>query len=347
MDIADTTQARGVTEVPFPDRDKRATNPGQVNEMRRCLLMLALCSLAVAQTPQTPRQALLEMVKASTPEQMDKHLPEALLKEMAKLPPEARQKQHQPMMLLSMIMAMNPDFLHLYETGPILAVINNPKDGMKIEITVERDDLTGDLDAMEFGFKATKNGKEQDIPIVPRMLVDMKLENGTWRLAKIGGSAAVQLDDPAVAKSIVDAMQEQIKRAMAQQSANLGSSAPRTMNEQNVVTSLRTLNTAEVTYSRTYPQTGYTCQLSDLGGGMSGNAPDEHGAQLINPALQSGVRYGYRISLSACQGSRAYRIVARPTQAGLGHRVYCSDQSAVIKSAEEGQDCFALGKPVN
>ena len=316
--------------------------------MRRFLPALLLCATAFAQTgpaPQTPRQALLEILKATSAEQIDKHTPEALLAELAKLPPSVRESQRRQMMVPSMIMAINPGFLQLFDSGPTLAIIDNKKDDTKVEVTVERDDLTGDLDSMEFGIKVTKSGKEEALPFVPRVLVDMKLEKGTWRLAKIGGSASLQLDDPTVAALIVKEAMEQAKRT-AFYSADATGSAPRTTSEMNVVTSVRTLVTAEITYAAAYPNLGFTCRLSDLGGSLTGGSPDEHGAQLINPALESGTRYGYRIELSGCS-TRSYRVTATPTQKGLGHRTYCADESGVVKSAAEGSDCLASGKAVN
>ena len=43
--------------------------------------------------------------------------------------------------------------------------------------------------------------------------LDMKLEKNVWKLARIGGSASVQLDDPKVAATIVKTLQEQAAKA--------------------------------------------------------------------------------------------------------------------------------------
>lgn len=317
--------------------------------MHRWFVFLLLSSMAIAQAPQTPRQALLELLKATSPEQIDRHTPDVLLKELAKLPPDMRQKQHQSMMMLSLIMAMSPNAVQTFDAGPVFAIIQNPKDKSKVEITVERDDLTGDTDVMEFGVRITKDGQPQELPFDPRLLIDMKLENNLWKLSRLGGSASIQLDDPKVAALLVKTLQEQAQRAAAMGAQNnSGAGAPRTSAEANVVTSLRTLNSAEVTYAATYPQSGYTCRLTNLGGSMNGKSPDEHGAQLINPALESGTRYGYRMEISGCE-AKNYKIIATPLQKGLGHRAYCTDQSAVIRSVDESAaaQCWTQGTPVN
>lgn len=317
--------------------------------MRRWLQLLLFSSMAFSQSTQTPRQALLEILKATSTEQIDKHTPEVLLGEMKKIPPEARQREQQSMIFFSMLMQSSPDMVQTFESGPTFMVIRNAKENTRAEITVERDDLAGDTDTLEFGIQFTKEGRDQGIPFDPRVLIEMKLEKNVWRLSRIGASANLQLDDPKVAAMIAKSVQEQWDRQKAVAAAN--ADAPRTTAEANLVGALRTLNTAEVTYSATYTKIGFTCRLSDLGGSLSGRNPDEHGAQLINPALESGVRYSYRIEIAGCEGTPAnlYRIVATPTQKGLGHRTYCTDQTAVIRSVEEAAsaECLSRGKPIN
>jgi hypothetical protein len=319
--------------------------------LRRWVFLLLVSSLAVAQAPQSPRQALLEMIRATSPEQIDKHTPDVLLQEMAKLPPEVRQRHRQSTMFLSTLMAMSPNAVKTYVSGPIFAVVQNPKDNSRVEITVERDDMTGNTDEMEFGLHVLKQGKDEALPVEPRILVVMKLEHDVWKLSRIGGSATLQLDDPKVAALIVQGMKDQMKKpagiSVYPPSAR---SAPKTTAESNVVSSLRSLNTAEITYASTFPHVGFTCDISDLGGRTSGQPPSEHAAQLITPAMENGARYGYSIRIAGCgtAPSEIYKIVAMPTQSNLGHPVYCTDQSGVIRSIgpDAADSCLVRGRPL-
>src|ERR1043165_9589779 len=59
-------------------------------------------------------------------------------------------------------------------------------------------------------------------------------------------------------------------------------------NEASAVGSLRTLNTAEVTYNSTYPNVGFACTLAAMGAGGSAT-----GAGLIDAVLASGTKSGY------------------------------------------------------
>jgi hypothetical protein len=319
--------------------------------MRRWLVILFLSTFALAQAPQSPRQALIEMIRASSPAMVDKHTPEVLLQAMAKLPPDQRKTRDQSMLFFSMMMTMSGNAFQTFETGPTFAIVRNPKDNSKVEITMERDDLAGDVDTMEFGIRITKDGKPQDLPMDPRILIDMKMEKNVWKLSRIGGSASIQLDDPKVAELMIKRIQEQTAARSAALTANKHTSGTITVMgdaiSSSMIASLRKLNQAEVTYAATYPQAGYACRLSDLGGSLSGKSADEHGAQLIDPALEAGTRNGYRFEISGCSGTSSYRILAQPSQNGVNRRSYCTDQSGVIRSASPGEDCFASGTPAN
>src|SRR5437764_13645422 len=64
-------------------------------------------------------------------------------------------------------------------------------------------------------------------------------------------------------------------------------------NEASAVGSIRTLNTADVTYSSTYPDKGFTCTLSNLGPPAGSAAATSTAAGLVDSVLASGVKSGY------------------------------------------------------
>lgn len=323
--------------------------------MRRWLVLLLFTPLAFSQTPQTARQALLELINTPTPPVVDKHTPNVLLAEMAKLPPDVRQKQQQGLMFLSMAMAMSHAAMQTFDAGPVLLKIDDPKSQTKVEVTVERDDLVGDSDDMEFGFNITTAGKPQEYPGIFRLLVNMKLEDGTWKLARVGVSAGVQLDDPKTAAMLVKAIQEQAKKAAAaaantQPGMTMMVTPPaQARDESRVIGQMRILLTGETAYAGMYPNVGFTCTIADLGGSLNGTAADEHGAQLIDPALAGGRRYGYRYEISGCSGTpaRAYRILATPLQKAVGNFAYCTDQTAIMRKidAANADACWTKGTP--
>ena len=108
-------------------------------------------------------------------------------------------------------------------------------------------------------------------------------------------------------------------------------------NEASAVGSIRTINTAEVTYSSTYPDCGFT-SLAALGG--SGGTTT--GAGLIDAVLANGVKSGYSFAATATGGGTGcgsgsgtpnsqYTVVGNPQSQQTGQRYFFSDQSGVIR----------------
>ena len=104
-------------------------------------------------------------------------------------------------------------------------------------------------------------------------------------------------------------------------------------NEASAVGSLRTINTAELTYSSTYG-TGFT-DLATLG--SSG---------LIDTVLSNGKKSGYSLTAAQVAGKGSgtsidpyvqYTSTAIPITAGTtGTRSFCSDESGVIRWVTTG-----------
>jgi type IV pilus assembly protein PilA len=102
-------------------------------------------------------------------------------------------------------------------------------------------------------------------------------------------------------------------------------------NEASAVGSIRTVNTAEVTYSSTYPNVGFNV-LANLGG-AGGSAT---GAGLIDSVLASAVKSGYVfvIVTGGATGSgpaTTYTVQGDPQNSQTGQRHFYSDQSGVIR----------------
>src|SRR5258706_14261507 len=110
-------------------------------------------------------------------------------------------------------------------------------------------------------------------------------------------------------------------------------------NEASAVGSLRTLNTAEVTYQSTYPDLGFACTLAALAGR---GTPTSTSAGLIDATLSGGTKSGYTFASSTtCVSASDTSIFLRyrcgcPTLAPAhpGQRYFCSDQSGVIKFSQ-------------
>jgi hypothetical protein len=303
--------------------------------------------------PQTARQAVLEMFFSKTPGTFEKHLPQATRAALRKAGSPSGGSMFAGLPALTGQLSAHGQQFQTFEAGPTLVLVEDPQTHSKFEITVERDDLRGDEDEIELGFHSSKDGETQTVGAKFRFTLTMKQEAGTWRLNEVSVTIGASLTDPEFLKAMTTRM---TPAATSMGNAESLASAPSALtamsaaNESAAVGGIRTLNTAEVSYAATFPTAGFTCTLSDLGGMGSGGGVTEHRAMLIDPRLASGKKNGYVFTVSGCDGTPAsrYSISAVPADSSSGTRVFCSDESGVIRFAADGKtsSCLSMGKPL-
>lgn len=123
-------------------------------------------------------------------------------------------------------------------------------------------------------------------------------------------------------------------------------------NETSAVGSLRTINTAAVSYYSTY-QIGFPTSLTELGG-VAGAAATCNAAQLIDPVLSAGPivqKSGYFVTLNpgaqpytgplpagcVAGNTDGYEVTAWPINIGTtGQNSFCTDASGVIRKDNTG-----------
>jgi prepilin-type N-terminal cleavage/methylation domain-containing protein len=122
-------------------------------------------------------------------------------------------------------------------------------------------------------------------------------------------------------------------------------------NEASAVGSLRTLNTACVTYSTTYG--GYPATLVTMGGEGTSALPTSTSSELIDNVLQTGIKTGYTFSFSAGTADSAgnvdnYLINAAPITPGVtGIRYFYTDQTGVIRANSAGAAATSASTPIS
>lgn len=112
-------------------------------------------------------------------------------------------------------------------------------------------------------------------------------------------------------------------------------------NEASAVASIRVINTAAVTYNMTYPDQGYPAQLSTLGGVNPCSATSTQ-ACLIDDVLAQGQRAGYVFVWTGDGNlpSVGYATTAAPQVIGSsGQRMFCTDQTGVVRYDPTGSGC--------
>jgi hypothetical protein len=298
-------------------------------------LLLAAAGWAVAdaqvQAPQqTARQALIEMLLAKSPGVFEKHLPEAARKFLLQGDDTSSTPILREVTSFRSGIVNSGGRLETFDSGPILLTIDEKETQRKMEVIVERDDLASDDDEIELSVHPYVNGKPEPLPIRPRIVLSMKQEKEVWKLNEVTVAMHVPLSDPDFLKDL-------------QKTQNPGS-------ERSVVASLRTIVTAEIAYSSAFPERGFTCNLSELGGsGLQGQPTHEH-AMLIDDALASGKHSGYIFSIGGCDVAPAskFSVTAVPKETDSELRAFCSDESAVLRYAADGKaaTCLSEGVPL-
>jgi type IV pilus assembly protein PilA len=123
-------------------------------------------------------------------------------------------------------------------------------------------------------------------------------------------------------------------------------------NESSAVGSMRTINTSEITYNSTYPTTGFTCTLANLGPPASGTSASSTAAGLLDSNLAAGNKSGYSFTPGTCNTANSitidYQWKADPQTPGTtGQRFFCTDSSGVIKfDAGSSSTCLTAGTPI-
>jgi prepilin-type N-terminal cleavage/methylation domain-containing protein len=120
-------------------------------------------------------------------------------------------------------------------------------------------------------------------------------------------------------------------------------------NEASAVATLRTYNTAIVSYSTTY-NTDPDTNMSELGPATS---PSSSAADLVDNLIGSAtpVKSGYSFTYTAGTPSSTgvisqYTITAQPQSTSTGQRYFFTDQSGVIRQTTNGSAATAASNPI-
>jgi type IV pilus assembly protein PilA len=116
-------------------------------------------------------------------------------------------------------------------------------------------------------------------------------------------------------------------------------------NEASAVGSLRTINTAEVTFATTYPAQGFAPTIAALGGAAPClNAVVTAACLIDNVLSMTATKSGYTFTAvgAGALPMVTYASTAFPVVVGQsGQRAFCSDQSGVIRYNGGGAACGA------
>jgi hypothetical protein len=306
--------------------------------LRIALLLSAFsCSLfaqqAPAPPPQTPRQALIEMITGGE-QGVLKHLTVEMQKSR-----EGGQKGFVPDLAVFDQMKSASSQFEVFETGRVLLSSNDAKTNEKFEIHVDSDDLSGDTDNIDISFHEFKDGIEQQLPYVAllsRLSVGLKRQENIWRLNDVSINIKVPVGDPKLLEKVGNGVPGMIGGKIA--SAPSDTKAP--IRDLPLKDALMMMGFAESTFANIHPDIGFTCSLADLG---------ELNHFNLDSRIFTGEPYhGYKFSLSGCQGkpSGSFHLVAEPVSPAAGTKAFCTDATHNVRASDDGRGatCLLSGK---
>ncbi|HEY6968713.1 MAG TPA: hypothetical protein VJA94_05900 [Candidatus Angelobacter sp.] len=285
--------------------------------------------------PQSPRQALIEIIKGG-----DNALMKHLTVEVQQLLTQTKNKERFLRLGFAGAFGSEPGVeVETFETGPVLLSFNSPKEHKKFEVDVNTDDLRGDQDTLELSFHQFQDGEEQEPewqPFLSHFSVTLVQQKEIWRLSKVNVGAEFDIGDPEFLKKTMLKGADKETTARQQErrehTPNDEPSEPPAMSGEQVV---MMLGYAESSFASQHPELGFTCSLADLG---------DTAKQL---GLEStGSFRGYRINLTGCQGrpSGSFQITAEPTTPT--GKAYCTDATHNIRVSDDGRasTCLLAGR---
>jgi hypothetical protein len=289
---------------------------------------------------QSARQALAEMLTGGQ-KAVAKHLTVEVQQLLAK-------SGNKSAALLAPIGSIQSEFgqAQIFESGPVLLLINQPREHSKIEVRVENDDLSGDEDTFDLSLHVIRENSEQPPEdweaFLSRLTVNMKKQAGIWRLNKIGVGVEFPLGDPEFLKKTVLKGFEQADSKAAVAAGDHVEFKTERPQERNVSPEELVLWTTMLEYSfaRQHPDVGFTCSLSDLAEMAKSMGMEQQ--------LSGSMNQGYKLSLSGCQGRPAgsFQVVAEPTTQGNGGKAFCTDATRNVRVSDDGRGstCLVTGK---
>ena len=297
-----------------------------------------------ANAEQSPRQAVIEMLSGGEAP-FKKHLTVEMQSRLQNLMKGSLDNAPSPLQLLTGSNTPGSNKFQAFDLGPILFSFNNPQEHERYEVQIDREEPRGDEDTMALSVHLVRGGIEQPTPMGLRFVLDLKRQEGVWRLNSITLSATLQVGDP----RILDMSWWSPARAAAT-GGNIDATptTPVVVDERPKLSPLRAvrmIGMAETIYAQKHPGLGYTCAMADLvniGRGM-----DEDGMyKFMDAGFADGLYNGYRFNLSGCEHkpARMFHITAEPV-AGRG-KAYCSDNTNNLRASDDGRGttCLISGK---
>jgi hypothetical protein len=283
--------------------------------------------------PQTARQALIEMITGGRKE-FNKHLTVEVQQLLAK----AGSNGLKVTAIFDSMRSQLHTGTQTFDSGPVLLVATPPGEHFKLEVRIENDDLSGDEDTLILSPHAIPESSdrkpEEWEAFLSDFRVQMKRQDGIWRLNKVGVGLEFALGDPEVlTKAFLREPEPVSKKTSSPSESQAEARAETPVSPEAMLNSLAFM---ELAFAHQHPEQGFTCSLPDLARSLGGD----------NLQISNGMVQGYKLSLTGCQGRPAgsFQLVAEPM--AQGGKAYCTDATRNMRVADDGRGgtCLAFGR---
>lgn len=278
------------------------------------LLVISCMPCAQAIQAGTPEAALAEMATADNIDTLIKHFPVKVEEYMAKMPLQQRKAMAEKM-LVSKTLEQQGGKLTISSDGTSAELLEK-EGGEKITITWKNTFTSGNDALVQLEIQE----KQHTTPL----MVGMSYENNEWRVTHVGEWRGTDVESELLPK-------EELKNHLSSAAAS----------------TLRTLNTALITYATMYPDQGYPSALRALSG-QENDEPTQDHAMLVDRAFlqEPAVRDGYVFHYIRTSQD-TYQVTATPLQFSEGSQSFFTDESAVIRVTQESRPATAQDPPLD
>jgi hypothetical protein len=282
-----------------------------------CLMFFLVCALTSARALQaSPQEALEEIATADKADTVIKHMPVKVEEYLQKLPAKEKAALTEKL-LLSKQLEREGGKLARSDDGSGWELLE--KGGQEKILITFKNTYTSGPDAL-----VELEVREPNQHHVESLFIGMRFEDGEWRVHQAGQWQKRDLEE------LFLPQEEPRERSPGAAAAS----------------TLRTLNTAMVTYITTYPGQGCPASLQVLSGRENQEATPEHAMLLDQTFLQEpAVKNGYEFRYLRIDKER-YQITATPVQWGEGARSFFTDETAVIRATAESRPANAGDPPL-
>ncbi|PYX01144.1 MAG: hypothetical protein DMG89_02535 [Acidobacteria bacterium] len=292
------------------------------------LFVLVCDSFSQIANASTPAEAVVEILTATKPDLVEKHLPEAVLSALRTLSTQDRMACERNLLIRNTL-GLSGAELRVPEDGHALVVLDSKDSGDNLELQLRREIMGGREAVLELTIGSAGRADRC-------LIVWMSFEDGEWRIAELQW------------------MMFERRLRVGPELVEQFRGADLKITESAAITTLNAVRSALISYQSEFPEVGLPDDLSALGPpDISDVDPevaeqDSSHAWLLDKATAANVfeKDGYMFRYQE-QSATSYTITARPLNYDGKARSFFIDESGEVHATGENREATLADDPVD